>query len=376
MRYLRQAVADYLAIRRALGFQLRGYDRLLGDLVEDLARAGASTLSTELAVAWATKPAGAQPFRWKTRLSVARGFARYRDTFRLLLAFTTQRLAKTASEIRVDDLDAELIAAFLDYLEHERANSTATRNARLAAVRSLFNYAALRHPEHADTISRVLAIPPKRRARPIVTFLSDEEIDALLAAPDRERWTGRRDHALLLTMIQTGLRVSELTGLRCADITLTRGPHLHCHGKGRKKRVTPLTPQTAAVLRVWHHERAGNPHEPLFPTSRRSRLSSDAVTWLLAKHVATAQHACPSLDAKTISPHVLRHTAAMRLLHTGVDITVIALWLGHESTKTTHVYLHADLALKERALARTAPPNTTPGRYRPPDQLLAFLESL
>src|SRR5215218_7361109 len=302
--------------------------------------------------------------------------AAYRDTFRLLLAFAEQRTGKTPSHLRVADLDAELIGAFLDHLEHKRANSAATRNARLAAVRSLFNYAALRHPEHADTISRVLAIPPKRRARPIVTFLSDEEIDALLAAPDRERWTGRRDHALLLTMIQTGLRVSELTSLRCADITLTRGPHLHCHGKGRKKRVTPLTPQTAAVLRVRHHERAGNPHEPLFPTSRGSRLSSDAVTWLLAKHVATAQHACPSLDAKTISPHVLRHTAAMRLLHAGVDITVIALWLGHESTQTTQVYLHADLALKERALARTAPPNTTPGRYRPPEQLLAFLESL
>ena len=177
-------------------------------------------------------------------------------------------------------------------------------------------------------------------------------------------------------MIQTGLRVSELTGLRCADITLTSGPHLHCHGKGRKQRVTPLTPQTAQVLRVWQHERAGNPDDPLFPTSRGRRLSRDAVAWLLAKHVATAAPACPSLKSKPISPHVLRHTAAMRLLNAGVDITVIALWLGHESTKTTQVYLHADLALKERALARTAPPNTTPGRYRPPDQLLAFLETL
>jgi integrase/recombinase XerD len=302
--------------------------------------------------------------------------AAYCDTFRLLLTFAEQQTGKTSSQLHVDDLDVRLISAFLDYLEHERANSSSTRNARLAAIRSLFHYAALRHPEHADTIARVLAIPPKRGQQTIVTFLRDEEIDALLAAPDRDRWTGRRDHALLLTMIQTGLRVSELTGLRCADITLTSGPHLRCHGKGRKQRVTPLTPQTAAVLRVWQHERAGNPDEPLFPTSRGRRLSSDAVAWLLAKHVATAQHACPSLHAKTISPHVLRHTAAMRLLHAGVDITVIALWLGHESTQTTHVYLHADLALKERALARAAPPNTTPGRYRPPDQLLAFLESL
>jgi integrase/recombinase XerD len=302
--------------------------------------------------------------------------AAYRDTFRLLLAFAEQQTGKTPSQIRVADLDADLIGAFLDHLQHERANSTSTRNARLAAIRSLFNYAALRHPEHADTIARVLAIPPERGPKPIVTFLSDEEIDALLAAPDRERWTGRRDHALLLTMIQTGLRVSELTGLNCADITLARGPHLHRHGKGRKQRVTPLTPQTARVLRVWRQERAGNPDDPLFPTSRGGRLSRDAVAWLLAKHVATAVQACPSLDAKPISPHTLRHTAAMHLLHAGVDITVIALWLGHESTQTTQIYLHADLALKERALARTKPPNTPPGRFRPPDQLLAFLEAL
>jgi integrase/recombinase XerD len=302
--------------------------------------------------------------------------AAYRDTFRLLLAFAEQQTGKTSSQLHVDDLSVRLITAFLDHLGHERANSTSTRNARLTAIRSLFHYAALRHPEHADTIARVLAIPPKRGPQTIVTFLRDEEINALLAAPNRERWTGRRDHALLLTMIQTGLRVSELTALRCADITLTRGPHLHCHGKGRKQRVTPLTPQTAAVLRVWQHERAGTPDEPLFPTSRGGRLSRDAVAWLLAKHVATAAQGCPSLNAKTISPHTLRHTAAMRLLHAGNDITVIALWLGHESTQTTQIYLHADLALKERALARTAPPNTTPGRYRPPDQLLAFLESL
>jgi integrase/recombinase XerD len=222
----------------------------------------------------------------------------------------------------------------------------------------------------------VLAIPPKRGPQTIVTFLRDEEIDALLAAPNRDRWTGRRDHALLLTMIETGLRVSELTALRCADNTRTSGPHLHCHGKGRKERVTPLTPQTAAVLRVWQHERAGNPDDPLFSTSRGGRLSRDAVAWLLAKHVTTAAQACASLDAKNVSPHTLRHTAAMRLLTAGNDITVIALWLGHESTQTTQIYLHADLALKERALARTAPPNATPGRYRPPDQLLAFLESL
>jgi len=302
--------------------------------------------------------------------------AAYRDTFRLLLTFAERRTGTPPSKLHIEALNAELIGAFLDHLQHERANSTATRNARLAAIRSLYRYAALKHPDHADTIARVLAIPAKRGPQPTVTFLGDDEIDALLAAPDRHTWLGRRDHALLLTMIQTGLRVSELTGLDCADITLTSGPHVLCHGKGRKQRVTPLTRQTAAVLRVWRHERIGNPDEPLFPTSRGRRLSRDAIAWLLAKHVATAAHQCPSLNAKTITPHTLRHTTAMRLLHAGVDITVIALWLGHESTQTTQIYVHADLALKEKALARTAPTNTPPGRYRPPDKLLAFLEAL
>ncbi len=302
--------------------------------------------------------------------------AAYRDTFRLLLTFAEQQTSTHPSQLDLADLDAELIGAFLDHLEHERRNSTATRNARLAAIRSLFGYAAHRHPENAATIARVLAIPLKRGPKTDVAFLHENEIDALLSAPDRSRWTGRRDHALLLTMIQTGLRVSELTGLDCVDITLTTGPHLHCHGKGRKGRVTPLTPQTARVLRVWQHERAGHPTEPLFPTSRGRRLSRDAVAWLLTKHVAAAAASCPSINAKTISPHTLRHTCAMRLLHAGIDTTVIALWLGHESTQTTQIYVHADLTLKENALARTAPTNTPPGRYRPPDQLLAFLEAL
>jgi site-specific recombinase XerD len=302
--------------------------------------------------------------------------AAYRDTFRLLFTFAQQRTGTPPSRLNIADLDAALVGAFLDHLEHERHNSIATRNTRLAAIRSLFQYAALKHPDHADTIARVLAIPSKRAPKTIVTFLSDEEIAALLAAPDRDRWTGRRDYALLLTLIQSGLRVSELIGLDCADITLSTGPHLHCHGKGRKQRVTPLTAQTAAVLRVWQQERAGNPTDPLFPTSRGHRLSRDAVAWLLAKHIATAAPGCPSLQAKTITPHTLRHTAAMRLLDAGVDIIVIALWLGHESTQTTQIYLHADMAIKERALARTTPIGVKPGRYRPSDALLAFLERL
>ena len=310
------------------------------------------------------------------RAASANTISAYRDTFRLLLTFAQQQTGTPPSSLDITDLDAELIARFLDHLQRERGNSTSTRNARLAAIRSLFGFAALKHPDHADTIARVLAIPLKRAPKTIVTFLRDEEIDALLAAPNRAQWIGRRDHALLLTMIQTGLRVSELTALTNGDIALGIGPHVHCHGKGRKQRITPLTAQTAAVLDVWQRERAGNPDDPLFPTSRGHRLSRDAIAWLLAKHVATATPGCPSLQAKTITPHTLRHTAAMRLLHAGVDTTTIALWLGHESTQSTQAYLHADLALKEKALARTAPTNTPPGRYRPPDQLLAFLEAL
>jgi integrase/recombinase XerD len=302
--------------------------------------------------------------------------AAYRDTFRLLLTFAQQQTGTQPSSLDITDLHAELICAFLDHLQHERGNSVATRNARLAAIRSLFGFAALKHPDHADTIARVLAIPAKRAPKTIVTFLRDDEIDALLAAPDRARWIGRRDHALLLTMIQTGLRVSELTALTNGDVALGIGPHVHCHGKGRKERITPLTPQTAAVLRVWQRERAGNPDNPVFPTSRGRRLSRDAVAWLLAKHIAAAAPGCPSLQPKTITPHTLRHTAAMRLLHAGVDTTTIALWLGHESTQTTQIYLHADMAIKERALARTTPVGVKPGRYRPSDALLAFLEGL
>lgn len=251
-----------------------------------------------------------------------------------------------------------------------------TRNARLAAIRSLFRYAALRHPEHADLIGRVLAIPPKRFERSLVTFLTEPEVDALLAAPDRTSWAGRRDRALLLLAVQTGLRVSELIGLICADVHLGSGAHVSCRGKGRKQRITPLTAGTVAVLRVWLAERAGAPRDPLFPTRTGTPLSRDAVERRLTKYTAIAAAGCPSLRAKRVTAHVLRHTAAMRLLQAGVDTSVIALWLGHEQVETTQIYLHADLTLKERALARTAPPDTKPGRYRPSDAILAFLDGL
>jgi integrase/recombinase XerD len=251
-----------------------------------------------------------------------------------------------------------------------------TRNVRLTAIRSLFRYAALRHPEHAGLIQRVLAIPSKRHEQTMVCFLTPQEVDALLAAPDRTSWYGRRDHALLTVAVQTGLRVSELTHLTCGDLRLGAGACVHCVGKGRKRRVTPLTSQTVAVLTVWLRERASNPIDPLFPGRRGRPLTTGAVAWLLTKHVDTAVHRCPTLARKNVTPHVLRHTAAMRLLQAGVDTSVIALWLGHESVQSTQVYLHADLALKEQALARTTPPGTAPGRYRPPDTLLAFLEAL
>jgi integrase/recombinase XerD len=302
--------------------------------------------------------------------------AAYRDAFKLLLAFVAQHSGKAPSQLDVADLDAETIASFLDHLEHDRHNSVSTRNARLAAIRSMFRFAALRHPEHAAVIERVLAIPSKRFDRALIDYLTDLEIDALLAAPDPATWTGRRDHALIALAIQTGLRLSELIGLRCGDLHLGTGAHVACHGKGRKDRITPLTRDTLGVLHGWLTERAGQPDDPLFPSRRGSPLSRDAIERRLAIYTTRAAAGCPTLHSKKISAHVLRHTAAMRLLHAGIDTSVIALWLGHENVETTQIYLHADLALKERAIARITPPNSIPGRYRPPDAVLAFLDDL
>ncbi len=302
--------------------------------------------------------------------------AAYRDTMRLLLAFAEEQTGNSPSNLDIADLDTRLIGGFLDYLEQDRKNSVRTRNARLAAIHSLFRYAALCHPEHAALIQQVLAMPPKRTDRALVTYLNEHETSALLAAPDRASWTGRRDHALLLVAAQTGLRASELTGLTCSDVYLGTGAHISCVGKGRKQRITPITRSTVAVLRVWLHERKGEPADPLFPTSQGARLSRDALQRRIAKYLPIAAKNSPTLTEKKVTPHTLRHTAAMRLLHAGINTTVIALWLGHESIETTRIYLHADLTLKERALTRTTPPNSKPGRYQPPDTLLAFLENL
>jgi integrase/recombinase XerD len=302
--------------------------------------------------------------------------AAYRDTWRLLLAFATHHTGRAPTHLDIADLDTTLIAAFLDHLEHHRHNSVRTRNARLAAIHSLFAYAALHHPEHAADIERVLAIPTKRTDQTTITHLTDNEVDALIAAPDRTTWTGRRDHALLCLAIQTGLRISELNALTRNDIHLGTGAHVACRGKGRKDRITPLTSQTRTVLRAWLAEQPGHPDDPLFATRTGHHLSRDAIEHRITTHATSAATRCPSLTTKNVTAHTLRHTAAMRLLHAGVDITVIALWLGHEQIATTQIYLHADLALKERALTRTRPPNTKPGRYRAPDTLIAFLNNL
>ena len=302
--------------------------------------------------------------------------AAYRNTFRLLLRFAAARLSRAPSCLALTDLDAAFLGDFLEHLEQERGNTARSRNARLAAIHAFFRFVALTEPAHALLCQRVLAIPSKRFVRGIVEYLDDNEIAALLESPDVTTWIGRRDHALLSVAIQTGLRVSELTALRRCDVALGTGAHVRCHGKGRKLRCTPLRRDVKKVLEAWMRERPLTPDEPVFPSSRGGPMSEDAVERVVAKHVIAAGHRCLSLRAKRVTPHTLRHTAAMTLLQRGVDRSVIALWLGHESIETTQIYLHADLRLKERALARTAPSGKPPRRYRPSDPLLAFLESL
>ena len=302
--------------------------------------------------------------------------AAYRDTFRLLLRYAQQQLGRPPSALDLANIDTDLVGGFLDHLQANRNNSIGTRNARLAAIHSLFGYAALRCPEHALLIQRVLAIPLKQTDSTDVCFLTRAETDALLAVPDRSVPLGRRDHMLLLVAIQTGLRVSELTSLTCGDAELGTGAHLRCTGKGRKQRCTPLTRPTARLLQCWLTDRNAAPSDPLFPSRTGGHLSRDAVADLINKYVPAAAAVCPTLASKNVTPHTMRHTAAMTLLHAGVDTSTIALWLGHANTKATDVYLHADMALKEKALARTAPRVQDTRRYRPTDSLLAFLENL
>lgn len=302
--------------------------------------------------------------------------AGYRDSFRLLLKFAKQRLGKMPSKLTIEDLDPPFLGTFLEDLEKARKNTARTRNTRLAAIHSFFRYIALEEPAHALHCQRVLAMPNKRHERRPIEFLNREEIDALLAVPNLSTWVGRRDRSLLLLAVQTGLRVSELVGLNCQDVVLGTGAYVRCLGKGRKQRCTPLRPETTRTMDAWLRERRGQPEQPVFPSIRGGRLSRDAIERLIAKYTNVAQHTCPSLKRKKVSPHVLRHAAAMDLLQHGVDRSVIALWLGHESVETTQMYLHADMRLKEKALSRTTPLGVKVGRYQPDDKLLAFLESL
>jgi len=301
----------------------------------------------------------------------------YRDTFRLLLGFAQQQLGKKPSDLLLTDLGAQFIGTFLDHLENDRGNSGRTRNTRLAAIRSFFHYVALEKPDHSGLIQRVLAIPNKRVDKNIVTVLTRPEIEALLEATDRSTWIGRRDHALLLVAVQTGLRVSELVGLRSDQLVLRKtSPYIQCQGKGRKERVTPLTHQASEVLSALLQESETCSADPVFKSRRGGPLSRDAVERIVTKYVRLAAETCPSMKNKKISPHTLRHTAAVELLQAGVDRAVIALWLGHESVETTQIYLHADLTIKEKALQRMIPIPVKSTRYRPGDQLLTFLNNL
>lgn len=302
--------------------------------------------------------------------------AAYRDTFRLFLRFTSERTGRSPSNLLLDHFDQSCVSDFLRYLETERRNSARTRNARLSAIHSFFRYVATREPAELGLAQRVLAIPHKRFDRALVSFLSHVEVDALLSTPDRDTWLGCRDHVLLLVAVQTGLRVSELTSLTRDDVHLGTGAHIRCRGKGRKERCTPLRSQSIVVLREWLKRDDLPGSSPLFPSRRGTSLSRDAVERLVEKYAKRAARSCTSLRGKMVSPHVLRHTSAMQLLQAGVDTSVIALWLGHESVETTQMYLQADLSIKERALARTHPSRTAARRYRPPDSLLAFLEAL
>jgi len=300
----------------------------------------------------------------------------YRDAFRLLLRFAAERLRRAPSDMRVEDLDAAFLAQFLDHVEHKRGCSARTRNARLSALHAFFRYLALEEPQYALHCQRVLAIPAKRYQRRPVEYLVEEETAALIDTPDSATWIGRRDRTLLLVAVRTGLRSSELTALRRVDINLGTGAHVRCHGKGRKTRCTPLHPDVVPTLKSWLDEQEPDPAAPVFPSSRGGPLSADALQRLVGKHVAAAAARYPSLSEKKISPHTLRHSTAMELLRRGVDRSVIALWLGHESMETTQIYLHADMQLKEQALAHASSSGLAPGRYQPDDALIAFLEGL
>ncbi len=300
----------------------------------------------------------------------------YRDTFRLLLKYAKEQTKMPPTDLHVAHIDSDIVGQFLTFCEEERGNSARSRNTRLAAIRSFFKYVSGCEPQLLHLCQRVLAIPSKRHEKRVVDFLTRNEMEALLKAPDQSTWFGRRDRVLLLTMLQTGLRVSELIGLRVADVELATGPHVKCMGKGRKERATPLRKDSQNAIRKWLMQSGVTSNQPLFPTTQGKPLSRDAVERIVQKHANTAAQSSSTFRLKRITPHVLRHTAAMQLLQSGVDRTIIALWLGHESAETTQVYIHADIELKEKAMALTKPLDAPSGRYKPGDELLSFLEAL
>jgi integrase/recombinase XerD len=302
--------------------------------------------------------------------------ASYRDTFQLLLRHVERRYRKQPSAVTFGDLNADCVLGFLDDLERSRGNGARTRNARLSAIHSLFTYAALQAPQHMATIQQVLATPMKTTGQRAIDFLDELEVEALLCGPDPGTWIGRRDHALLAIAIETGLRASELVGLRRRDLELGRGSHVRCDGKGRKERCIPLRPALRAELRAWVRELPAGADGPVFPTGRGASLGRDGLEYALAKYAAAARARCPTLAKKRVTSHVLRHTCAMNLLRAGVDLSVIALWLGHQSPATTMIYLHSDVELKRRVMEKTSSPTLRFGKYRAGDRLLAFLKDL
>lgn len=306
----------------------------------------------------------------------ARTVESYRDAFELLFGFIEQRTGRSPATLQLADLDAPVVLDFLDHLETERGNSARTRNARLAAIRSFMRYAAVRDPASLPITARVLAIGSKRFDRPILGYLSREQIAAILAAPDRSTWSGQRDAIMLATTYNTGARVSEITGLRVRDVLVDRQSAVHLHGKGRKERVIPLWKNTATGLRAWLGKINDAPQAPVFPNRSGAPMSRSGIRDRLARAVAAAARDCPSLRGQHISPHTLRHTTAMHLLQSGTDIATIALWLGHSNPSVTYQYLEADLAAKEAVLQRVTDPSPGPTRFEPGDQLLAFLQNL
>ena len=302
--------------------------------------------------------------------------AAYRDSFRLLLEFAQQYVGKAPEHLELTDLDAPVVLAFLDHLERERHNTIRSRNARFAAIRSFMHFAAFKDPTALPGIQRVLAIPMKRFDKPLLGFLSTSEIQAILDAPPTDRWSGQRDRIMFATLYNTGARVSELTGLRVGDVVLDGSACVHLHGKGRKNRSVPLWRTTTTQVRHWLPRIDSRPDRPLFPSATGGRLTRPAVTARLRLAVQRAAAQCPSLTKRRVSPHCIRHSTAMHMLQSGVDITVIALWLGHENPATTHLYVEADLAMKERALQAVQSPRIKQTRYRPTDRLLAFLQRL